>query len=138
MKSNSFLFSLFVINVIFLHFLLVILEFIPGSITTLLMLDLVLIVIASPGVILINSLQKNSKGFVGKFLTMTVIQILAFLSLTLILIFNRVEDYKYWVMSFLVLFLLILVAQTFFLLRSMKGVIGKQSENESTENSSNQ
>lgn len=125
MKSNAFLFGIVVVNVILLDFLLVGLDFLPGDTKMLSIIDILLVLLAIPGFLLINSVQKNSEKFTGRFLVVTTVQMLGFLTVTLVMIFNKIQDYKYWVMTFLVLFLITLVAQTFFLLRGLKASTGK-------------
>lgn len=120
MKSNSFLFGIVVINIVFIHFILVALGVIVANSYYSSLIDILVLALAVPGYFLINRLGKEQEKFTGQFLITTTIQMLAFLSIALAMVFLKITGYKLLVMTLLILFLVVLVAQTFFLIRALK------------------
>lgn len=113
-------FSFILATIVLTHFTLVITDVIPGNIREALAVDLVLAIIFSVGIIIIlPSFKDQAESFALRFLAITTLQMLAMLSLVLILIVGEVPDMRYWAFSSISLFVALLTVQSILFIKEV-------------------
>lgn len=125
-NKSTFIFALTASLVVTLHLSLLYFDFLPGSVKIGLKIDSILLFMVLLGLLLIYTDAKNKHTFVVRFLTLTTLQFLGFLSVVLIMIVRKtIDDVKYWVLSSLILFFAFLLLQTIMILQSVKATSKK-------------
>lgn len=110
----------FVFGIFLIHLLLVYTNILAGTFKMALFMDGILLLIILLGNVFVFNRKGGDEKFVLRFMVLTVVQFLGFLSFMAVVIVKKMEDYRYWVLSTLLLFALILFIQTIFLVKSLK------------------
>ena len=120
MKSKQFSlkFLVLLLLVLSLHSLLVFFQVFGVSFSKFISLEIVLLVIYALGVLVIApGLDKNPENFVGRFLILTTIQLIAAMSVLAALAYAKVPEMRSLSLHFISAFVLVLGVQSYLLVR---------------------
>lgn len=117
-KHFSFRFIILLLLVLSAHSVLVFLEIFKVDFTKFISLEIVLFVIYALGIIVIApGLDKNPENFVGRFLILTTIQLLAAMSVLAALAYVQVPEMRSLSLHFISVFVIVLGIQSFLLVK---------------------
>lgn len=120
MKSKQFSIRFFILLTLILviHSSLVLLEVFSVNFSKFISLEVVLFVIYALGIVVIApGLDKNPDNFVGRFLILTTIQLLAAMSVLAALAYVKVPEMRALSLHFISVFVVILGIQSFLLVK---------------------
>ena len=120
MKSKQFSlkFLVLLLLVLSLHSLLVFFQVFGVSFSKFISLEIVLLVIYALGVLVIApGLDKNPENFVGRFLILTTIQLIAAMSVLAALAYAKVPEMRSLSLHFISAFVLVLGVQSYLLVK---------------------
>ena len=107
--------------VITLHVVLVFTKVLGGTFQPALIIDLLLFLMFGAGAMLIGpGLDKDPENFVNRFLILTTVQLLAAMSILAALAYVKMTDMKTIALQFISLFVVLLVIQSFLLVKGVK------------------
>ena len=130
-KKETLLLTLIFLFIIISHLLLIQFNVLKGEFTTALIIDGVLTLFPLLSILLLSKSDKNKDTFAQRYLILTTLQFIGFLSGILVMVYGRISDVKYWSFSALIIFLLFLTTQTVLLLRALASNSSEQSNKES-------
>ncbi len=113
------------------HIILIALNILKGTLTTAFVIDGILAFFVLVSMRILYTHDKNEDTLAQRYLIVTTLQFIGFLSGVLGMVYGRIPDVKYWTFSALIIFLLILVTQTVFLLQSITSNSSKETNEES-------
>lgn len=130
-KKETILYTFIFLFIVFTHLVLIQLNVLKGALSMAILIDVVLSILIFSSVIMLRNNDKNKETFAQRYLIVTTIQFIGFLSVILALVYSRIPDVKYWSFTALIIFLMMLITQTVLLLRSLNANSGEQSNKES-------
>lgn len=102
------------------HFVLVLTEKIQGEILPAIIIDTSLAAIFGVGIfIILPGLKKDSEYFAMRFIGLTTLQMLSMMILIAVLIFGNLQDQRYWALTAIALFALLLSVQSFLFVKEV-------------------
>jgi hypothetical protein len=102
------------------HFVLVVTEKIHGEILPAIIIDASLAAIFGVGIfIILPGLKKDSEYFAMRFIGLTTLQMLSMMILIAVLIFGNLPEQRYWALTAIALFALLLSVQSFLFVREV-------------------
>lgn len=130
-KKETILYTFIFLFIVFTHLVLIQLNVLKGALSMAILIDVVLSILIFSSVIMLRNNDKNKETFAQRYLIVTTIQFIGFLSVILALVYSGIPDVKYWSFTALIIFLMMLITQTVLLLRSLNANSGEQSNKES-------
>jgi hypothetical protein len=107
-------------SLIVLHIFLVYYTILPGKIESMIYIDAAIAFLFLLGILItFPGIKKGGENFSIRFLLVTTLQMLSMLSLILVLAFKKIEGVKVLGFSAIILFISLLVIQSFVLIRAM-------------------
>lgn len=117
-KQFSFRFIILLLIVLLAHSTLVFFEIFKTDFSKFIRLEIVLFVIYSLGIIVIApGLDKNPENFVGRFLILTTVQLLAAMSVLAALAYVQIPEMRTLSLHFISAFVIVLGIQSFLLVK---------------------
>lgn len=102
------------------HFVLVVTEKIHGEILPAIIIDASLAAIFGVGIfIILPGLKKDSEYFAMRFIGLTTLQMLSMMILIAVLIFGNLPEQRYWTLTAIALFALLLSVQSFLFVKEV-------------------
>ncbi len=102
------------------HFVLVVTEKIHGEILPAIIIDASLAAIFGVGIfIILPGLKKDSEYFAMRFIGLTTLQMLSMMILIAVLIFGKLPEQRYWALTAIALFALLLSVQSFLFVKEV-------------------
>lgn len=129
-KQNTSRFLSYTLIVIGLHFTLISADVLKGAIKIAIVVDLLLIFLGIIGALILYTNDQNRESLAQRFIALTTVQMIGFLSVIAAFIYAKIDDVKYWAFTALLLFLSMLTVQTLLLLHSIRSDARKKSEEE--------
>lgn len=130
-KKKTILFLMISLFIFTFHIILIALNILKGTLTTAFVIDGILAFFVLVSMRILYTHDKNEDTLAQRYLIVTTLQFIGFLSGVLGMVYGRIPDVKYWTFSALIIFLLILVTQTVFLLQSITSNSSKETNEES-------
>jgi hypothetical protein len=121
MKTKFFKFFPFVMAIVLIsHFVLVFTEKIQGEILQAVIVDGSLSAIFGVGIfIILPGLKKDSEYFAMRFIGLTTLQMLSMMTLIAVLIFGNLSEPRYWALTAITLFAVLLSVQSFLFIKEV-------------------
>jgi hypothetical protein len=121
MKTKFFKFFPFIMAIVLVsHFILVLTEKIQGEILQAIIVDGSLSLIFGVGIfIILPGLKKDSEYFAMRFIGLTTLQMLSMMTLIAVLIFGNLSEPRYWALTAISLFALLLSVQSFLFVKEV-------------------
>lgn len=121
MKSKTIiLYLLLAFSIISGHYFSVQSHILKGDLKIALIIDLYLVLLCVVSAFILYTKTVDAEKFTLRFLIVTTIQFIGFLSLIAALVFKKIPDLKYWCISAVAVFCLILIVQTTLLLLAVR------------------
>jgi hypothetical protein len=130
-KKKTILFLMISLFIFTFHIILIALNILKGTLTTAFVIDGILAFFVLVSMRILYTHDKNEDTLAQRYLIVTTLQFIGFLSGVLGMVYGRIPDVKYWTFSALIIFLLILFTQTIFLLQSITSNSSKETKKES-------
>jgi hypothetical protein len=121
MNTKFFKFFPFIMAIVLIsHFVLVVTEKIHGEILPAIIIDASLAAIFGVGIfIILPGLKKDSEYFAMRFIGLTTLQMLSMMILIAVLIFGNLPEQRYWTLTAIALFALLLSVQSFLFVKEV-------------------